>query len=76
MQQQEPSAKTGVAHKATVEIKGVNKGFGEEWQREEVIANFNLTIEPGQLTMVVGPSGCGKSTLVNLVAGFEVPDSG
>ena len=26
--------------------------------------------------MLVGPSGCGKSTLVNLIAGFDKPDSG
>ncbi|HJP07751.1 MAG TPA: ABC transporter ATP-binding protein, partial [Arenicellales bacterium] len=29
-----------------------------------------------QLTAIVGPSGCGKSTVVNLLAGFELPDSG
>lgn len=76
MQQPTSPLKTGVSQKATVEITDVNKGFGEEWRREEVIANFNLIIEPGQMTVVVGPSGCGKSTLVNLVAGFESPDSG
>jgi NitT/TauT family transport system ATP-binding protein len=26
--------------------------------------------------VIVGPSGCGKSTLVNLLAGFEKPDTG
>jgi len=30
----------------------------------------------GQVTAVVGASGSGKSTLLNLVAGFELPDSG
>ena len=76
MQHPTSPLKTGVSRKATVEIRDVNKGFGEEWSREEVIANFNLIVEPGQMTVVVGPSGCGKSTLVNLVAGFESPDSG
>jgi NitT/TauT family transport system ATP-binding protein len=76
MQQPASVAKTGVERKATIEIKNVNRGFGEEWQREEVITNFNLTVEPGQMTVVVGPSGCGKTTLVNLVAGFDVPDTG
>ncbi len=66
----------GTDHKATVELKNVSKGFGEEWEHEDVIVDLSLTINPGELTVVVGPSGCGKSTLVNLVAGFDMPDSG
>ncbi len=62
--------------KATVEFKSVTRGFGEKWDREEVISNFNLTINPGELTVLVGPSGCGKTTLVNLIAGFDSPESG
>jgi len=70
------SAFVGTDYKATVELKNVSKGFGEEWEHEEVIVDFNLTVNPGELTVVVGPSGCGKSTLVNLVAGFDMPDAG
>jgi len=62
--------------KATVELKGVCKSYGEEWERQEVVAGVDLTMAPGTLTAMVGPSGCGKSTLVNLVAGFERPDKG
>ena len=61
---------------ATLELKGVCKGFGEAWEREEILKDFTLTLNPGQLTVVVGPSGCGTSTLVNLIAGFDKPDSG
>ena len=61
---------------ATIELKNVSRGFGEEWAREEVIENFDLTVSPGSLTVIVGPSGCGKSTLVNLVAGFDFPEKG
>lgn len=62
--------------KATVELKSVTRGYGEKWDREEVISNFDLTINPGELTVLVGPSGCGKTTLVNLIAGFDFPESG
>ncbi len=62
--------------KATIELKSVCRGFGEEWAREEIISDFNLTVMPGELTVLVGPSGCGKTTLVNLIAGFDTPDSG
>src|SRR6476620_6461400 len=62
--------------KARVELKGVSKSYGEEWERQEIIKNLSLDIMPGALTVVVGPSGCGKTTLVNLIAGFERPVSG
>lgn len=62
--------------RATVELTDVYRGFGEAWEREEILSDFSLTVNPGELTVVVGPSGCGKSTLVNLIAGFDKPDSG
>ena len=61
---------------ASARIKGVSKAYGEAWERQQVVHDFNLEILPGQLTAFVGPSGCGKSTLVNLLAGFERPDGG
>jgi NitT/TauT family transport system ATP-binding protein len=61
---------------ASLELRNVCRGFGDEWNREEVISDFSLTINPGELTVLVGPSGCGKSTLVNMLAGFDMPDTG
>jgi len=59
-----------------MQVNNVSKGFGEDWEREMVIENLSLKIRRNQLTAIVGPSGCGKSTVVNLLAGFERPDSG
>jgi NitT/TauT family transport system ATP-binding protein len=73
---EQPKATADADAKARVELKGVSKAYGEEWERQDVIRDINLEITPGALTVVVGPSGCGKSTLVNLIAGFERPDKG
>ncbi|WLS79299.1 taurine ABC transporter ATP-binding subunit [Erwinia pyri] len=40
------------------------------------LQDINLTIEPGELLVVLGPSGCGKTTLLNLIAGFLPAVSG
>ena len=64
------------AGKSRVELKNVSRGFGEEWAREEVVQNLTFEIKPGDLTCIVGPSGCGKSTIVNMVAGYDTPDTG
>jgi subfamily B ATP-binding cassette protein HlyB/CyaB len=41
-----------------------------------VLADVNLTIEPGQIIGIVGRSGSGKSTLAKLIQRFYVPEAG
>lgn len=62
--------------KSHLQVQNITKFYGDEWDRQQVISDLSLDIKPGKMTVVVGPSGCGKSTLVNLIAGFEKPDSG
>ena len=59
-----------------MELRNVSKSFGEDWERESVVEKLNFDVKNNKLTAIVGPSGCGKSTVVNLLAGFEIPDTG
>ncbi len=52
---------------AKIELRGVNKQFGDV----KVIKDVNLTVEDNEFVVFVGPSGCGKSTLLRLIAGLE-----
>jgi len=52
------------------------KSYGAGPFAKEVVHDCSFTIESNELTVMIGPSGCGKSTLIQLIAGFEAPDSG
>ncbi|MGM0420706.1 MAG: ABC transporter ATP-binding protein [Bacillota bacterium] len=45
-------------------------------KKEEVITDFNLAVQKGEVVALVGPSGSGKSTVLRLTAGLEIPRSG
>ena len=56
----------------SIEIKGVNKKFGDFVALDDV----NVSLPTGQLTALLGPSGGGKSTLLRIIAGLDAADSG
>ncbi|MDR1872848.1 MAG: ABC transporter ATP-binding protein [Deltaproteobacteria bacterium] len=59
-----------------LEARNLAKTYELKSGPREVISDFNLTLEPDTLTVVMGPSGCGKSALINLLAGYEDPTGG
>jgi multiple sugar transport system ATP-binding protein len=60
------------AGRAAVRLVGLTKRFGDV----PALAPLDLTIEPGELAVLVGPSGCGKTTVLRLIAGLEDPTAG
>ena len=56
----------------TISIRNIHKSF----DGKEVLSNFNAEIPTGSVTALMGLSGCGKTTLLNILMGFEKPDSG
>jgi ABC-type Fe3+/spermidine/putrescine transport system ATPase subunit len=55
-----------------LELIGLNKSFGNV----AVLRDVSVTAAPGSFVSLLGPSGCGKTTTLNILAGFETPDSG
>jgi ABC-type sugar transport system ATPase subunit len=53
-------------------LRAVTKTYGSV----EALHPTDLTVPPGQTTVLIGPSGCGKSTLLRLMAGLVAPTSG
>ena len=42
----------------------------------KVIDGISIKVARGEIVSILGPSGCGKTTLINLLAGYNFPDSG
>jgi glutamine transport system ATP-binding protein len=55
-----------------IEFKKVAKNFG----KVEVLHDIDLTIDQGEIVVLVGPSGSGKSTLLRCINGLEMITSG
>ncbi|WP_370388905.1 MacB family efflux pump subunit [Snodgrassella alvi] len=59
-----------------LEIKGINRWFGQGENRVQVLKDINLSIEKGDFVAIIGQSGSGKSTLMNIIGCLDVPSSG
>ena len=57
-------------------LKAENISLSYPDQDLSVLENVNLEIEESSLTVILGESGCGKTTLLNILAGFQQPNSG
>ncbi|WP_040976343.1 MacB family efflux pump subunit [Necropsobacter massiliensis] len=59
-----------------IEIKAINKYFGEGENRTQVLKDINLEIEKGDFIAIIGQSGSGKSTLMNIIGCLDTATSG
>ena len=59
-----------------IELKNVKKTYVVGEQKFNALDGIDLSINKGELVVVLGPSGAGKSTLLNLLGGMDKVTSG
>ena len=62
---------------AVLEFEHVSKRY-RSWRgrKVEALADFSLSVEPGEIFGFLGPNGAGKTTAIHLALGFMRPSKG
>jgi ABC-type branched-subunit amino acid transport system ATPase component len=65
-------AATAAADPVALRVSNVVRAFGGV----RAVDGASFEVRRGSLTGLIGPNGAGKSTMINLISGFDAPDSG
>ncbi|MEK4563167.1 ectoine/hydroxyectoine ABC transporter ATP-binding protein EhuA [Alkalihalobacillus sp. FSL R5-0424] len=52
------------------------KGLGKSFDELEVMKDFTLDVDPGEIVSIIGPSGSGKTTIIRMLMTLEKPTAG
>ena len=55
-----------------LELKNIKKSFDQN----VILKDLSLSVEKGEVIVILGPSGCGKSTLLRCINGLETIQGG
>ncbi len=72
----ENDASSDSEKKVLIEFKDVCKKYTQGEHEFYALRDANLTINEGEMVVILGPSGAGKSTLLNLLGGMDSASSG
>jgi len=61
---------------SVLEVRNVDKIFGEEETAVYALKNVSFSIKKGEFILIVGSSGSGKSTLLNMIGLLDRPTNG
>lgn len=63
-------------HNYILDIKRLNKVYGEGKYLHSVLENINFSVESGEFIGIMGPSGSGKTTLLNVIGTIDTVTQG
>ena len=59
-----------------MQVKQVTRRFGSGDTEVTAIKDISLTVNQGEVVLIMGPSGSGKTTLLSMLGGLLKPSSG
>jgi putative ABC transport system ATP-binding protein len=59
-----------------ITCKNLHKYYGKGSAKVHALRGVDLTVNTGELRMLMGPSGSGKTTLISIIAGILTQDEG
>ena len=57
-------------------LEKVRKTYKNSNEENHALKDINLSINEGEIVVILGPSGSGKSTMLNILSGIDNPTSG
>jgi len=59
-----------------IELSNVSKIYDTSSVTVRALDKVTLSIEEGEMVVILGPSGCGKTTVLNLIEALDTPSEG
>ena len=63
-------------NRAILELRNISKDYKQGAGIVEVLKDFSLSVNPGEIIAIIGASGCGKSTLLHIAGLLDRPTTG
>jgi putative ABC transport system ATP-binding protein len=61
---------------SVVDARGLTKAFGSGDSMVAAVTDANMSVDAGEIVLLLGPSGSGKTTLVSMLGGLLTPTAG
>lgn len=71
-----PNMSSEMSDTPLIEVKQLGKQYRLAGERLDVLKGVDLTINRGELIVIMGPSGSGKTTLISLLSGLDTAYTG
>jgi putative ABC transport system ATP-binding protein len=59
-----------------IDVRGLTKTFGSGDSAVTAVTGANMSVDAGEIVLLLGPSGSGKTTLLSMIGGLLTPTAG